>query len=44
MQFAHDELINVFQSRQIKREYEDMVDQYSQSFVLDVNLRVIANL
>ena len=40
MQFAHDKLINVLYSRQIKREDKDMVDQYSQSFVLDVNLQV----
>ena len=42
MQFAHDKLINVLYSRQIKREDEDMVDQYSQSFVLDVNLQCIS--
>ena len=34
------ELVNVLLSRPIKREDENMVDQYSQSFVEDVNFRV----
>ena len=34
------ELVNVLLSRLIKREDENMIDQYSQSFVEDVNFRV----